>query len=109
MDKSQKKLLAVIISVVFVFTACTILVSFLKLPEFNADNSAKMTIGQAKSIVLEYVNLNEDDVAFTKQEAEINQGVRKYYFEFNDGTTEYEFKIDAHTGKVISSSSGLVD
>lgn len=109
MEKNQKKLLAVIISVVLAFTISITAVSFLKMPELGADNSAKLTIGEAESAVLEYAGVQESDVVFTKQEAEIRHGIRIYEFEFTDGTKEYEFKVNAHTGDVISSSSELID
>lgn len=109
MDKSQKKLLAVIVSVVLAFTIGITAISFLKMPEFGADNSAQLTIGEAKAVVLEYADVQESDVVFTKQEAEIRRGIRRYELEFTDGTKEYSFYINAHTGEVISSSSELID
>lgn len=109
MNKNEKKVLIFIVSLVFVFTAAGTAVSFLKMPQLNADNSAQISIGQAKQIVLDYAGVDENDVAFTKIEADIKRGVREYDFEFSDGTTEFEYKMDAHTGDIISSSSSRID
>lgn len=109
MDKSQKKLLAVIVSVVLIFTIGITALSLFQMPDFRADNSAQMTIGEAKAMVLEYAQVQESDAAFTKQEADIRRGTRQYDIEFTDGTSEYKFKVDAHTGKVISYVQETVD
>ncbi|MDE5985346.1 MAG: PepSY domain-containing protein [Eubacterium sp.] len=109
MDKSQKKLLAVIISVVLAFTVGITCISLLQMPDLDADNSARITIGEARTMVLEYAGAQESDVVFTNQDTHIRPDMRIYKLEFNDGTMEYEFKIDAHTGEIIESSSEPLD
>lgn len=109
MNRNEKKVLIFIVSLVFAFTAAGTAVSFFKMPQLNADNSAQISIGQAKQIVLGYADVDEDDVAFTKIEADIKRGVREYDFEFCNGTMEFKYKIDAHTGDVISGSSRRID
>lgn len=109
MDRAQKKLLAVIVSVVLVFTIGITALSLLEMPDFRADNSAQISIGEARILVLEYADVQESDVVFTKQEADIRRGIRRYDIEFTDGTDEYKFKVDAHTGKVISYVRETVD
>lgn len=109
MNKGEKKIFTVIISIVIAFVLSVTAVSVLEMPDLNADNSAIITIGEAKTLVLEYTEQSEADVVFTKQETDIERGVRKYDIEFNNGTTEYEYCIDAHTGKTISSMSQQID
>lgn len=109
MDKSQKKLLTVIISVVLVFAVGIICISLLQMPDSAADNSAQITIGEARAMALEYVGAQESDVVFTEQDIRVRPDMRIYKLEFNDGSVEYEFRIDAHTGEIIASSSEQLD
>lgn len=109
MSKSEKKVLTVIIFIVMVFSVGIMVLSLFKIPTICQDNSAVISIGEAKSDVLELAGLAEDDVVFTEQEADIKNGFRYYDFSFNDGTMSYKYRLDAHTGDVVSSSSEKID
>lgn len=109
MSKSEKKVFTVIIFIVMVFSVSITVLSLFKIPTISHDNSAVISIGEAKSDVLELAGLEEDDVVFTEQEADIKNGFRYYDFSFNDGTMSYRYRIDAHTGDVVSSSSEKID
>ena len=99
MDKSEKKVFTIIIFIVMVFSVCITVLSLFKIPMISNDNSAKISIGEARSEVL----------VFTEQEADIKNGFRYYDFSFNDGTMSYKYRIDAHTGDVVLSSSEQID
>lgn len=109
MGKSEKKVFTIIIFIVMVFSVCITVLSLFKIPMISNDNSAKISIGEARSEVLKLTSLNEDDVVFTEQETDIKNGFRYYDFSFNDGTMSYKYRIDAHTGDVVLSSSEQID
>ena len=66
-----------------------------------APRAAKKIIGieQAKEAALKAVNQKEDDVVFTEQDCELDDGV--YELEFISQTLEYDVEVNACTGKVI--------
>lgn len=109
MDKSEKKVFTIIIFIVTVFSVCITVLSLFRIPIISNDNSAKISIGEARAEVLELTSLDESDVVFTEQEADIKRGFRYYDFAFNDGTMSYKYRIDAHTGDVVLSSSEQID
>ena len=59
-------------------------------------------IDKATEIALADAGLAASDVQFTKQSAEIDDGVNIYEVEFVSGNTEYEYDIDAKTGNILS-------
>ena len=65
-------------------------------------NSKYIGIDKAKSLALENAGKKSSDVNFTKAKLERDDGVWKYEIEFVVGATEYEYDIDAISGKVIS-------
>lgn len=109
MGKNEKKVFTIIIVIVTLFSVCITALSLFKIPMISNDNSAIISIGEAKSEVLELTELDEGDVVFTEQQADIKNGFRYYDFSFNDGTMSYKYRIDAHTGDVVSSSSVQID
>lgn len=54
---------------------------------------------KAKSIALNHAGLSK--VTFTKSELDSDDGTRVYEIEFIAGNKEYEYKINAYTGKII--------
>ena len=109
MNKVEKKVFTIIIFIVTVFSVCITVLSLFRIPIISNDNSAKISIGEAKSEVLELTSLDESDVVFTEQEADIRHGFRYYDLSFTDGTMSYKYRIDAHTGDVVFSSSEQID
>ncbi len=68
-----------------------------------ADTSSKyIGVDKAKSIALGDVGLSASDVTFIKAKLERDDGVYEYEIEFIYGDLEYEFEINASTGKIIS-------
>ncbi|MCD7796182.1 MAG: PepSY domain-containing protein [Clostridiales bacterium] len=69
----------------------------------TADTSSKyIGVDKAKSIALDDVGLSASDVTFIKAKLERDDGVYEYEIEFIYGDLEYEFEINASTGKIIS-------
>ena len=48
------------------------------------------------------------DVTFKKVKQELDDGIEKIKVEFIQGETEYEYEIDANTGKILEFSSDSV-
>lgn len=65
-------------------------------------NSKYIGIDKAKSLALENAGKKSSEVNFTKAKLEKDDGVWKYEIEFVAGTLEYEYDIDAVSGKVLS-------
>lgn len=108
MDKSEKKVLTVIILVMLVSVAVITAVSFWCGYGNNTISSAKITIGEARAIALEDAGKEEASVVFTEQSREKEYGVYVYDIEFNDGLTRYEYDINAQTGEVMSRYSKVI-
>lgn len=109
MDKSEKKVLTVIISIIIIFILGITAVSYICRTENKVANHAQITIGAARAIALEDAGTNDANVVFTEQDSNIKHGRYSYEFEFNDGLTEYEYEIDAQDGTIISRFSVLVN
>ena len=65
--------------------------------------ASKKYIGaeKAKSIALADARLTADQVAFVKAKLETEKGRQVYDVEFYFGQTEYDYEIDALTGKIL--------
>ncbi len=64
-------------------------------------NEAKVTLAQAKAAALVHAKLNESDVTFVKAKLERDDGKLYYDVEFYANNKEYDYEIDAVSGKVI--------
>ncbi len=77
----------------------------------NSDTSSAAALAgdigaeQAKETALKKAGLTADKVTFTKSEADTDGGKKVYDIEFYvEGKYEYEYEIDAATGKIIEES-----
>ncbi len=70
----------------------------------NTNNipTASITVDEAKNIALTHANLTEDTVQFLRTEQEYDDGVLVYEIDFNYNTYEYDYKINANTGEIVS-------
>lgn len=70
----------------------------------NTNNipTASITVDEAKNIALTHANLTEDTVQFLRTEQEYDDGVLVYDIDFNYNTYEYDYKINANTGEIVS-------
>ena len=63
-----------------------------------------ITSEQAKAAALDHAGLSDSDVTFTKVELERDNGRAEYDVEFVSGDYEYDYKIAAESGTVLSHS-----
>ena len=63
----------------------------------DLDDSGRIGLEKAKELALAQLGLTEAD--FTEREYELDDGV--YELEFKAGGMEYEFEVDAYSGKVM--------
>ena len=68
----------------------------------NNATTASITVDEAKNIALTNANLTEDAVQFLRTEQEYDDGVLVYEIDFTHGDFEYDYKINANTGEVVS-------
>lgn len=65
-------------------------------------------IDKATEIALADAGFSEGDVQFTKQAADIDDGVNIYEIEFTQVETQYEYDIDAATGTILDRDSDSI-
>lgn len=65
---------------------------------------AKISVDQAKKIALGHSKVNERDATFEKVEFGKERGVEKYEVEFYTHSMEYEYEINAQSGKILEFS-----
>ncbi len=62
----------------------------------------RITLDQAKKIALDNAGLKADEVTIVKEGYEAENGRAEYEIEFFKGNAEYDYEIDAQTGKINS-------
>lgn len=72
----------------------------------SAVGSPSETIGEdrAKQIALEDCGEKEEDIVFQKSSLDFDDGIRIYEFDFYAEKYEYEYEINAETGKIVKKS-----
>ena len=68
----------------------------------NNATTASIPLDEAKNIALTHANLTEDAVSLLRTEQEYDDGVLVYEIDFTHGDFEYDYKINANTGEVVS-------
>ncbi|MDE5991764.1 MAG: PepSY domain-containing protein [Oscillospiraceae bacterium] len=63
--------------------------------------SSQITLDEAKDIALKHAGFTSSQVKFTKAQLDYDNGVAEYEIEFRVNGHEYEYKINAETGKII--------
>ena len=61
----------------------------------------KLSLDEAKAVALKNAKLSENDVVFTKAKLGYDDGRAVYDIEFYSGNKEYDYEIDANTGKIL--------
>ena len=74
-----------------------------------SNSSQYIGTASAKSIALNHAGLSNYNVTFTKAKLTTEDGIKVYDVEFRTADTEYEYEINAKTGKIIEFSSEPVD
>lgn len=67
----------------------------------SADVSSQITLDEAKDIALKHAGFTSSQVEFTKAQLDYDDGIAEYEIEFRVNGHEYEYKINAETGKII--------
>lgn len=65
-------------------------------------------VDKATEIALNDAGFSADEVQFTQQHAEIDDGVNIYEIDFVNGDTEYDYDIDAKTGDILERGTDSV-
>ena len=68
----------------------------------DSNNTASITVEEARNIALSNANLSADLVQFLRTEQEYDDGVLVYEIDFTYGDSEYDYKINANTGEIVS-------
>ena len=68
----------------------------------NNATTASIPLDEAKNIALTHANLTEDTVSLLRTEQEYDDGALVYEIDFTHGDFEYDYKINANTGEVVS-------
>lgn len=76
--------------------------SFQQNDQANVPNNNTITREKAKEIALDHAGLSATQVTFAKTKMDTENGKLVYEIEFYAGNKEYDYEIDAHTGKIIS-------
>lgn len=104
LQKRTKKVLLVATLSMVVATA----VPLSSLPSQNVVSTEakakKLTKTQVKDIVLKDAGLTSSQVKFTKVHFDYDDGVAVYEVEFFKGDMEYDYELDAKTGKILEKS-----
>lgn len=79
------------------------------LDEEDSSNGTKITAAKAKQIALKHAGFTESEVSQLKCKKDTDDGITVYEVEFKKGSVEYEYEINANTGKIISWDSDIDD
>ena len=70
-------------------------------PEASAQNTELLAEAEAKAIALEHAGIAEANARFHKVHLDTDDGRREYDIEFRVGNVEYEYEIDAQSGRIL--------
>lgn len=71
-------------------------------PEGAAGTQAELTREEAEAIALKHAGFTADQVTYLRTEYEIDDGRPQYEVQFHQDRWEYDYEIDAQTGKILS-------
>ncbi|MDO4711180.1 MAG: PepSY domain-containing protein [Peptostreptococcaceae bacterium] len=110
LDREEKKLNKKRMSLAAIAIAGAVLLGGTSIEGFAAPAS-KGTIGaeKAKSIALSDAKLKAKDVSFVKVKLDKDDGKLVYDVEFYAGNVEYDYEIDAKTGKIREKDMDIED
>ncbi len=74
----------------------------------SSANTKYIGVDKAKKIALNDSGLSASSVVFTKAKLEREDGIYIYEIEFENSTTEFEYEINAVTGKIINKDHSLI-
>ena len=77
------------------------ILSFEKDDHGSSSGGTVITLDEAKDIALKHAGFTASQVTFTKSKLDRDDGRQVYEIEFYVGRTEYDYEIDAVSGKII--------
>ena len=80
-----------------------------KLKATTKASTSYIGVAAAKAAALKHAKLTGSKVTYTKAKLTTDDGVKIYDVEFRTATTEYEYEINAKTGKIIEFSVEPID
>ena len=95
----MKKLIAAITALMILLCGCTAVFA----------EQTTLTREDAMKIALDRVGVQENQVRFTKVKLDWDDGRQVYEIEFVYNGTEYEFDIDARSGRILESDRDYAD
>ena len=91
----SKKLLIISIAVILCLAATAIVLYKVLAPQ------PELTEEQALAIALEHAGLTEEQLDFSNVHLDRDDGRWVYEIEFREGRTEYEYAVNASSGKIV--------
>lgn len=73
-----------------------------KTTDSNQSGAGRITMEEAKTIVLENIGISEEEIQFVQVQLNTENGLSQYELELVGGTAKYEYKVDAATGEILS-------
>lgn len=64
---------------------------------------------EAKGIALKDANLKDSEISKFRIKLERDDGIQKYDIDFNSGKHEYDYEIDATSGKILEKDEEPID
>ena len=75
----------------------------------NSGTDARISEDEAKEIVLKDAGVSEKDISGIRIKLEKDEGIWQYEVDFYAGDKEYDYNIDADTGKILSKDMEIDD
>lgn len=75
----------------------------------NSGTDARISEDEAKEIVLKDAGVSEKDISGIRIKLEKDDGIWQYEVDFYAGDKEYDYNIDADTGKILSKDMEIDD
>lgn len=68
-----------------------------------------ITVEEAKAIALSHAGVSTEEARFEETDLDFDHGKEVFEISFEVGRTEYEYEIDAHTGKILHVEKDIDD
>ena len=75
----------------------------------NEESNKQITLDEAKTVALNHLNLTANDVTFTKNKLDLENGISIYELEFFTNDTEYEVDVNVYTQEIVRLSKDTIN
>lgn len=93
----MKKILVLILSVVLLLGLC----ACANRPALSADEALDIALNQA--------GVTRDSIRDLENRLEWDDGIQVYEIDFDSGSNEYSFDVNAETGAIVERDRGIID